>query len=247
MQMRNEVFLRIVAKIIESGLEPKIERIQNGLTETEALDLEKKMVSHYGRIKNGGILANLTDGGEGVTGHSHNTSTKEMMALLRRRRGPQVGSFKGVSKHKSGSWSASIEISGKRLVLGRFPTGEDAAKAYDAAAYEAWGPDCFFNFPECLGSDFAKIDKKVTKELAMRLRKPSGAFKGVIFDRRREKWQPKIRIGGKARYPGTFSTPEEAALAYDKAAISAWGYGNCYLNFPEKARALLAERTKEAA
>ncbi len=37
------------------------------------------------------------------------------------------------------------------------------------------------------------------------------------------------------KYLGRHATAEDAALAYDRAAIAAWGYGNCYLNFPAAA------------
>lgn len=229
MNMRNAIFLRIVAKIRKSGQEPVVVRVREDLTETEAFELEMALVAKYGRLKKGGTLSNLTDGGEGVSGHAHDEQTRSMMAERRKLRGPQGGGYKGVSVAKSG-WTAVIEVGGKNIRIGAFSTQEEAARAYDAAAYEAWGSDCFFNFPDDVGKS---PPKGRTKEQAMRLRKPAGQYKGVIFDVRRGKWQPKIRINGRALYPGTFSTPEEAAMAYDRAAIEAWGVGNCYLNFPE--------------
>lgn len=228
--MRNKVFLRIVAKIRASGNEPYVVRVREGLTEREALDLEVALVSKYGRINTGGLLCNLTDGGEGVSGHVHNEETRSRMAALRKTRGAQGGGYRGVSKTRDGKWGASIEVAGKNSRIGTFPNPEDAARAYDAAAYAAWGEDCFMNFPEYFG---LPVPKGRTKEEAMRLRKPVGLYKGVIFEGRRGKWQPKIVVSGKAKYPGTFATPEEAAKAYDMAAIEAWGVGNCYLNFPD--------------
>lgn len=43
----------------------KIQIIQENLSETEAFSLEEKLISYYGIKENGGILVNLTSGGEG--------------------------------------------------------------------------------------------------------------------------------------------------------------------------------------
>jgi hypothetical protein len=48
------------------GLEVKI--LHENLTENEAFDIEKRLITEYGRLDNTGCLINLTDGGEGVSG-----------------------------------------------------------------------------------------------------------------------------------------------------------------------------------
>jgi hypothetical protein len=70
--------------------------------------------------------------------------------------------------------------------------------------------------------------------------KSTSGFKGICFKRNVGKWVPiggiwtgRISIDGKRKHLGYFSTPEEAARAYDKAALEHFGPG-CYLNFPEK-------------
>lgn len=63
------------------------------------------------------------------------------------RRAPK-GRYKGVSLTVYGRWHSYIKIDGKRKNIGYFATPEEAAKAYDAHAFAAWGGDAWLNFPE---------------------------------------------------------------------------------------------------
>lgn len=77
-------------------------------------------------------------------------SERQRTAIANRKLGPNKrnkSGYKGVSYHyRTGKWVAQIKI-GKQTCLGRFPTPEEAARAYDRAAFEAWGSDCYLNFP----------------------------------------------------------------------------------------------------
>lgn len=58
------------------------------------------------------------------------------------------GKYKGVHfDRRRGTWGAEIQKNKKRTWLGVFPTEEDAARAYDAAAKEMHGDFANLNFP----------------------------------------------------------------------------------------------------
>jgi hypothetical protein len=51
----------------------------------------------------------------------------------------------------------------------------------------------------------------------------SSRFKGVCCDQRRGKWVASIQIDGRSRHLGRFEIEEDAARAYNLAAVTAWG------------------------
>ena len=57
--------------------------------------------------------------------------------------------FKGVCWVEArGKWIAQIKAGDQPRRIGRFDDEEDAARAYDAAAWAAWGVEAYLNFPE---------------------------------------------------------------------------------------------------
>lgn len=68
------------------------------------------------------------------------------MANIRKRSG-HSSSFKGVSFNKRDRrWQAFIGDQGRRRYLGSFGSEDDAARAYDTAAWEAFGEYAILNF-----------------------------------------------------------------------------------------------------
>lgn len=66
-----------------------------------------------------------------------------------KRRDGQASQYKGVRKHRQCErWEANIGINGRRKYLGLYKTEEQAAKAYDAAARQAYGEFAHLNFPD---------------------------------------------------------------------------------------------------
>jgi hypothetical protein len=67
----------------------------------------------------------------------------------RRPRGGNTNGFKGVHRSNSARnpWRAQVAIEGRKRHLGVFRDRESAARAYDAAAVDAFGDFAWLNFP----------------------------------------------------------------------------------------------------
>ncbi|XP_028095299.1 AP2-like ethylene-responsive transcription factor At2g41710 [Camellia sinensis] len=124
--------------------------------------------------------------------------------------------------------------------LGAFDEEESAARAYDLAAIKYWGPTTFTNFPVPEYEKEIEIMQNLTKEeyLASLRRRSSGfsrgvsKYRGVARHHHNGRWEARIGrvFGNKYLYLGTYSTQEEAAHAYDIAAIEYRGI-NAVTNF----------------
>lgn len=148
--------------------------------------------------------------------------------------------YRGVTKHRlTGRYEAHLwdkhcwnnvqTKKGKQVYLGAYDNEEAAARTYDLAALKYWGLDTVLNFPaSSYTKEYEEMEHMSRDEYMATLRRKSSGFsrgaskyRGVAKHHQNGRWEARIgRVyGNKYLYLGTFNTQEEAARAYDMAAI----------------------------
>ena len=131
----------------------------------------------------------------------------------RKKRSKSKSGYIGVSKETSGRYTARICINRKHKYLGSsYDTAKQAAKAYDKEAIKLGRPFAKLNYPKKAPVGYTPIQKALYSNKAV-------GYRGV--SKHGKKFMAQISIGGKRSYIGTYDTPKEAAIAFDRAALKA--------------------------
>ncbi|KAB2046839.1 hypothetical protein ES319_A13G003600v1 [Gossypium barbadense] len=159
--------------------------------------------------------------------------------------------YRGVTRHRwtgrfeahlwdKTSWNNIQNKKGRQVYLGAYDSEEDAARTYDLAALKYWGPETTLNFSvERYGKEIEEMNKVSKEEYLASLRRRSSGFsrgiskyRGVARHHHNGRWEARIGrvFGNKYLYLGTYNTEEEAAAAYDMAALEYRGV-NAITNF----------------
>ncbi len=121
-------------------------------------------------------------------------------------------------------WNAFVQLPGELVWLGSWKTEEAAARAHDRAAYFYFGKDAELNFEYRKGklkpADATTLQSEALCETKTTM---SSQYRGVFMRPSGDSWTAAISIDNRRVHLGSFDVEEEAAKAYDRAAIKSRG------------------------
>jgi len=119
--------------------------------------------------------------------------------------------YKGV-RYKNGGYEASLVVKGEYKYIGSYSSEIAAANAYNYYAKQYNGEFAYLNNLHVnMGKDEFeqyRLEKKITSK-----------FKGVGFNKQKQKWLVRLQYNRKSKFIGWFDSEIEGALAYDQYII----------------------------
>lgn len=232
MAARSKHFVRIKNKIEDSGDFASVVILHCDLDERDAFEIEKALIAHYGRQQFGGVLCNMTDGGEGVSGVMMSEQSRAKMSEAKK--GKPGRPITPETRAKIGNAHRGKVISAEHRARVGMANSErkvsDTTRAKLSAVHKVRPKSAETRASMSaarLGGTLNEVGRKKISSFR-RLAGPVSGFKGVSFHKASGKWHAVFL----KKHLGSFDAPEKAARAYDAAAFAAWGT-ECYLNFQE--------------
>jgi hypothetical protein len=166
-------------------------------------------------------------------------SAASLKAMRIRARQLALQAKNGTSKYRGvhrGSpralWQAAYGSVPKGHALGRWPKERDAALAHDRALLYYAGDVALLNFPQAHKRLEPASAERLRREAHQRYKETTQSRYRGVYRARSGRWVACIQDNYKTYHLGTFDAEEDAAKAYDKAALDLLGT-KATLNFPQ--------------